>query len=79
MCTNTKPNKQSLIHDVSGSLRRVNVYDKNGKLIGQDYQRDNGDWMHKWFDDKTQSFERGSWRGRCDGVGIEDWLYQDCH
>lgn len=27
---------------------RQNIFDKNGKLIGQDYQRDNGDWMHKW-------------------------------
>lgn len=58
--------------------QRMNVYDGNGKLIGQDYQRDNGEWMHKWMDSKTGSFERGSWRGRCEGDNSFEWTYKDC-
>lgn len=58
---------------------RFNVYDKNGKLIGQDYQRDNGDWMHKWVD-KTGKFERGSSRGRCADTNSDGssktWTYK---
>lgn len=58
--------------------RRVNVFDAKGKLIGQDYQRDNGEWMHKWIDPKTGTFERGSWRGKCQGEDMRNWSYEDC-
>ena len=53
---------------------RFNVFD-GSRLVGQDYQRDNGQWSHKWFDGKTGMFERGSWPGRCDSSG-KNWTYQ---
>lgn len=53
---------------------RYDIFE-NGKLIGQDYQRDNGEWSHKWIDSKTGDFERGSWRLRCDGENKENWVY----
>lgn len=56
---------------------RLNVYDENHKLIGQDYQRESGEWMHKWIDSKTGKFERGSWKGRCEGQGSENWYYKN--
>lgn len=57
---------------------RLNVYE-NDKLIGQDYQRENGEWMHKWFDHRTGTFERGSWRGRCQGETEKTWTYEDAN
>ena len=56
---------------------RFNVYDKKGNLIGQDYQRDNGQWMHKWIG-KDGKFERGSSKGRCksDDGDSKTWTYK---
>lgn len=62
---------------VSGSLRRVNVYDKNGNLIGQDYQRDNGDWMHKWVSVRHEGFDKFSWKGRVEGEDMDKWTYKE--
>jgi hypothetical protein len=56
-------------------LERLNIYN-NGKLIGQDYQRDNGYWSHKWYDPKTKKFERGSWTGRAKGENMSNWIYE---
>ena len=75
---NERQNQQSCQNAVISSPNRINVYDGNGKLIGQDYQRENGEWMHKWMDGKTDSFERGSWRGRCEGDNSAKWIYKDC-
>jgi len=53
---------------------RYNIYE-NGKLIGEDYTRENGEWSHRWFCKKTKGFERGSWIGRAEGVNMEKWDY----
>ena len=55
---------------------RFNIFE-NGKLIGQDYQRDSGEWMHKWVDWRTGEFERGSWRLRCEGNNKDKWIYEE--
>ena len=52
---------------------RINIFHK-GKLIGQDYQRENGEWMHKWMREDGK-FERGGWRGRCEGEDSHEWEY----
>ena len=54
---------------------RVNVYEGE-RLVGVDYTRENGEWSHKWWSPKTNSFERGSWRGRCDGENKKNWNYK---
>lgn len=54
---------------------RQNIFDKNGELIGQNYQRDNGEWMHKWV--LRGEFERGSWRGKAQGDEMDTWTYVD--
>lgn len=56
---------------------RYNIY-SNGKLIGQNYQRENGDWMHKWYDSKDKKFERGSWKGKCGSKddNMSEWKYK---
>ena len=54
---------------------RLNIYE-NGKLIGQDYQHANGEWMHKWYDSRRSCFERGSWRGRAEGENKKQWVYK---
>jgi hypothetical protein len=58
-------------------LLRYNIYNSRGELIGQDYQRDNGEWMHKWFDSKTGKFERGSSKFRADGNEKKSWIYKE--
>ncbi len=54
---------------------RFDIYNENGKLIGQDYKRENGGWMHKWMT-KEGVFERGSWRGRAEGENKNKWKYE---
>ena len=56
--------------------KRINVFTREGKLIGQNYQRDNMEWMHKWIDGRTGQFERGSWSGKCEGETSEKWTYK---
>ena len=56
--------------------QRLNIY-QNGKIIGQDYQRENGDWMHKWWCRRDNRFERGSWPGRAQGDNMSGWAYLD--
>lgn len=53
---------------------RLYIYEGE-KLIGQDYQRENGEWMHKWV--MNGVFERGSWRGRCAGENSDNWRYEE--
>ena len=53
---------------------RYNIFDKE-RLVGQDYQRDNGEWSHKWFRSRDKKFERGSWRGRAEGDNQKNWKY----
>ena len=53
---------------------RYNIFDKE-RLVGQDYQRDNGEWSHKWFRSRDKKFERGSWRGRAKGENMTNWKY----
>ena len=55
---------------------RFEIYE-NEKLIGVDYQMDNGDWMHKWVDWRTGKLERGSWRLRCQGDNMSKWEYRE--
>ena len=33
---------------------RFNIYNEHNELIGQDYQRNNGEWSHKWFDNNIR-------------------------
>lgn len=54
---------------------RINIYDKNGKWIGQDYQRGNGDWSHKWKSTHHEGLDRFSWRGRAKGEDMKTWSY----
>jgi hypothetical protein len=54
---------------------RFNIFNKDGELIGMDYQRDNGHWSHKWFNRRDNCFERGSWRGRAEGKNQDTWKY----
>jgi len=53
---------------------RYNIFDKE-RLVGQDYQRENGEWSHKWFLSNDKKFERGSWRGRAKGKNMSNWKY----
>lgn len=55
--------------------KRFIIYNERGEIIGQDYQRDNGEWMHKWI--LRGEFERGSWRGRCSGENQNKWTYKE--
>ena len=55
---------------------RYNILNKNGKIIGQDYQRENGEWMHKWKSVNHNGFDRFSWRGRADGIDSKFWTYE---
>jgi len=57
---------------------RQNIFDKNRKLIGQNYQRDNGDWMHKWISVRHKGFDRFSWKGKAQGENMETWTYAEC-
>lgn len=54
---------------------RYNAYE-NGKMIGQEYQGENGEWRHKWTNHRTGMLERGSWRGRCRGDNEKTWTYE---
>ena len=54
---------------------RINIYDKNGKWIGQDYQRENGKWSHKWKSINHEGLDRFSWTGRAKGEDMETWSY----
>lgn len=54
---------------------RQNIFDLRGELIGQNYQRDNGDWMHKWAN--SNGFDRFSWRGKAEGEDMNNWTYKD--
>ena len=56
-------------------MLRLNIF-RDGKLIGQDYLRENGTWGHKWFDTKKDEFERGGWRGKAKGEDDIDWTYE---
>ena len=47
------------------------------RLIGKDYTTDSGEWLHRWIDSKTNCFERGSWRGRCNGDSKDKWRYEE--
>lgn len=53
-----------------------NRYRPNGKLIGQNYQRDNGDWMHKWKSINHEGFDKFSWNGKAKGNDMETWTYE---
>jgi len=56
---------------------RENIFDKNGKLIGQNWQRANGDWMHKWTDFRSvEVFEKYSWKGKAKGDVDGSWTYE---
>lgn len=55
-------------------MKRFNIYN-NGNLIGQDYQRNNGEWMHKWKSVRHEGFDKFSWRGRAVGKGMKNWKY----
>lgn len=57
-------------------MKRYNVY-RNDKLVGQDYQREDGTWMHKWVDFRLGGFERGSWRGRCEFEDNKNIRYKE--
>lgn len=57
-------------------MLRLNIYTKNGKIVGQDFLREDGTFGHKWFDSKLEEFERGSWRGRAKGDNDLDWVYK---
>ena len=54
---------------------RFNIYNEHNELIGQDYQRNNGEWSHKWFDNNIRKLERGSWTGKAKGDNMEKWKY----
>lgn len=54
----------------------LNIY-QNGELIGKDYQRENGEWSHRWIDGKTGTFERGSWSGKSQGDKMDTWTYKE--
>jgi len=56
---------------------RFNIYDENKKLIGQDYQRENGEWSHKWTRGENREFERGSWKFRADPDNLKKWTYEE--
>jgi len=53
---------------------RFNIFENN-RLVGQDYQRENGKWSHKWYVSKDKGFERGSWPGRVQGDNQKSWVY----
>ena len=56
-------------------MKTENIY-KDGKLIAQNWQRHNGDWMHKWMDWRTNDFDKFSWRGKAKGEGMNNWTYK---
>lgn len=58
-------------------MTRENIFDRNGKLIGQNYQRDNGDWMHKWSSVNHEGFDKFSWKGKAKGKDMETWTYEE--
>lgn len=51
---------------------RFNVYDGD-KLIGQNYQRENGEWMSKWKSNRHDGFDTFSWRGKLHGQEVNNW------
>lgn len=53
-----------------------NIYNKQGKLIGQNWQRNNGKWMHKWIDFRTNDFDKFSWGEKAEGEDIDSWTYE---
>jgi hypothetical protein len=55
-------------------MLRLNIYTKNGKIVGQDFLREDGTFGHKWFNSKLEEFERGSWRGRAKGDDGLNWI-----
>jgi len=57
------------------SNERFEIFE-NGELIGEDYQRENGEWSHRWIDGNTNEFERGSWPGRAQGDKMKSWVYE---
>lgn len=57
------------------SNKRFEIFE-NGKLIGEDYQRENGEWSHRWIDEKTGTYERGSWIGKAKGEKMATWTYE---
>lgn len=56
-------------------MKRINIYIQD-RLIAQDYQRENGEWSHKWMGSDGR-WERGSWRGRAEGDNSTEWRYVD--
>jgi len=56
---------------------RQNIFDKNGKLIGQNYQREDGRWMHKWASVNHEGFDKFSWRFKAKGESMETWTYKE--
>lgn len=53
-----------------------NIYNEQGKLIAQNWQRHNGDWMHKWITFRTGDFDKFSWRGKAEGEDMMTWTYK---
>ena len=58
-------------------MKEENIYDKDDKLIGQNWQRNNGDWMHKWMDHRTGSFYKFSLHGLAKGEDMSSWTYRE--
>jgi len=54
---------------------REDILDQNGKLIGQNYQRENGEWMHKWVSVNHEGFDKFSWRGKATGENMGLWTF----
>jgi len=57
-------------------MKSYNIY-HNGRIIGRDDMNEEGRWSHKWFSQRDNCFERGSWRGRADGDNIKKWTYEE--
>lgn len=57
---------------------RENIFNKDGKLIGQNWQRENGNWMHKWTDFRSDEvFEKHSWKNKAKGKDDDGWTYEN--
>jgi hypothetical protein len=47
-------------------------------LIGQNWQRENGNWMHKWTDFRSDEvFEKHSWKNKAKGKDDDSWTYEN--
>ena len=57
-------------------MKKENIFDKNGKLMAQNWQRHNGDWMHKWIDFKINDFYKFSWGGKAKGKEMDSRYYK---